>query len=102
VTFSEKVLRIVSKIPRGQVFTYGELATRAGNPRAARAAGKILNANKNPEKIPCYRVVRKDGSTGGYSRGLKRKIELLKADGIKLVKLKGKWRIDKCHGSVQI
>ena len=93
MTFSQKVLETVSKIPRGSVMTCGELASKAGNPRAARATGQILNANKNPGKIPCYRVVRKDGSIGGYSRGLKRKIALLKADGIKLKNRGGQWII---------
>lgn len=81
MTFREKVLNIVSKIGIGEVLTYGEVARRAGNPRAARAVGMILNKNYNPA-IPCHRVIRSDGVPGGYNRGAQRKIELLKKEGI--------------------
>ena len=94
-SFADRVLETVAEIPRGKILTYGEVARRSGKPNAARAVGRILNANKNPGKIPCYRVVRKDGSPGGYSQGLKRKIKLLKSDGIKIAKKGGEWKIAK-------
>lgn len=78
--FKEKVLKIVSKIPTGKVLTYKEVARGAGRPRAYRAVGNILNKNRN-SKIPCHRVVRSDGKIGGYNRGHKRKIQLLKKEG---------------------
>lgn len=78
--FREKVLETVKKIPRGEVLTYREVALRAGNPRAYRAVGNILNKNYDPE-IPCHRVVRTDGKIGGYNRGTTKKIKLLKAEG---------------------
>lgn len=78
-SFQEKILSVVRRIPKGNVLTYGEVARRAGNPRAARAVGNILNKNYNP-KIPCYRVIRSDGKPGGYNRGSDRKKELLERE----------------------
>jgi len=66
--FSEKVYAVVSKIPSGKTLTYKEVARRAGSPHAYRAVGNILNKNYDP-KIPCHRVIRSDGSLGGYNRG---------------------------------
>lgn len=79
-SFKEKVLEVVKKIPKGKVLSYKEVARRAGSPKAWRAVGNVLNKNKNPE-IPCHRVIRSDGSIGGYNRGIKRKKELLKHEG---------------------
>lgn len=79
-SFKEKVLAVVAKIAIGKVMTYKQVATRAGNSKAARAVGMILSRNYNPE-IPCHRVVRSDGNTGGYNRGIKNKISKLKAEG---------------------
>lgn len=67
-TFRDKVRFIVSKIKRGETRTYGEVALRAGNKGAARAVGAIMRANRSPD-VPCHRVVRSDGTLGGYSRG---------------------------------
>lgn len=85
--FQQKVLEIIRKIPRGKVLTYKKVAQKAKNPRAYRAVGNILNKNKNP-KIPCHRVVRSDGEAGGYRKGTKNKIEMLKREGIKIYKSK--------------
>ncbi|OGY47392.1 MAG: 6-O-methylguanine DNA methyltransferase [Candidatus Buchananbacteria bacterium RIFCSPHIGHO2_02_FULL_45_11b] len=79
-TFAEKVYHVVKKIPKGKTLTYSQVAKRAGRPGAFRAAGNILNKNFNP-KIPCHRVIRQDGQTGGYNRGAKNKIKLLLAEG---------------------
>jgi len=81
--FRERVLRAVSKIPKGSVLTYKEVARRVGSPLAARAVGNILNKNYNPE-IPCHRVVRSGGTLGGYNRGARNKTKILKREGIKL------------------
>lgn len=68
---------MVRKIPRGKTMTYKEVATKAGNPRAARAVGTFMSHNYDP-KIPCHRVVRSDGKIGNYNRGgPSRKMELL-------------------------
>jgi len=79
-TFTEKVYDVVAKIPRGKTMTYGEVACRAGNPRAARAVGNIMHNNSDTERVPCHRVVRSDG-IGGYVRGVTKKIELLRREG---------------------
>ncbi len=77
--FKNNVLIIVKQIPKGKVLTYREVAKLAGNPKAYRAVGNILNKNFNP-KIPCHRVIRSDGKTGGYNRGSNLKIQLLKKE----------------------
>lgn len=79
-SFQEKVYAVVKKIPKGQVLTYKEVAKKIGNPKAFRAVGNILNKNFDPQ-VPCHRVIRSDGKLGGYNRGDKRKIELLKKEG---------------------
>ncbi len=78
-TFKEKVLEAVKSIPPGSVLSYKEVAAKAGNKKAFRAVGSILNKNYDLE-IPCHRVIRSDGKTGGYNRGAKKKIELLKKE----------------------
>ena len=78
--FSDKVYEVVSKIPKGQTLNYKQVAELAGSPRAFRAVGNILNKNYN-SAIPCHRVVRSDGKTGGYNRGALNKIKLLKKEG---------------------
>lgn len=77
--FRNKVLAIVTKIPKGKVLTYAQVAKQAGNPKAYRAVGNILNKNMDPN-IPCHRVIRSDGQTGGYNRGAAQKIKLLKEE----------------------
>lgn len=80
--FKERVLEIVSKIPKGKTLSYKEVAMLAGNPKAYRAVGNVLNKNFN-KKIPCHRVICSDGKVGGYNRGRKRKQLLLKKEKIK-------------------
>jgi methylated-DNA-[protein]-cysteine S-methyltransferase len=81
MTFKQKVLTIVSEIPKGSVMTYKEVAIKAGSPGAARAVGAIMKQNYLPE-VPCHRVVRSDGVIGDYNRGGKNaKIALLKKEG---------------------
>ena len=80
-SFRDKVRAIVAKIPKGKSMTYKEVATKAGNPKAARAVGAIMRSNFNRD-IPCHRVVRSNGSLGSYNRGgTLRKRELLKREG---------------------
>ena len=78
-SFKEKVFDIIKKIPEGKTLTYAEVAKKAGNAKAYRAVGNILNKNYNP-LIPCHRVIRLDGSLGGYNRGSDKKKELLKKE----------------------
>ena len=78
-SFREKVLKVVSKIPRGKVSTYKEVASKAGRHNAYRAVGNILNKNYD-SGIPCHRVIRSDGKIGGYNRGEKKKKLLLRQE----------------------
>ena len=82
-TFKEKVLKIVSGIPKGKVLSYKEVARKAGNPKAYRAVGNILSKNYN-QRIPCHRVIRSNGKPGGYNRGVKNKIRALKKEMVAL------------------
>ena len=77
--FREKVLAVVARIPKGEVLTYQAVARRAGQPKAYRAVGNILNKNFN-KNIPCHRVIRGDGSLGGYNRGSRKKAFLLRKE----------------------
>jgi len=81
ISFQEKVYRTVRKIPKGKVLTYKEVAKLAGNPRACRAVGNILNKNRDP-KIPCHRVIRNNGKVGGYKDGPQKKFYSLKKEGV--------------------
>lgn len=85
LTFSEKVYKVVSRIPRGKVLTYAQVAQRAGNKKAYRAVGNIMNRNPySKEKVPCHRVVRSDGTIGGYNKGAALKKKLLEKEGVSL------------------
>ncbi len=80
LTFTEKVYKIVSKIPRGKVLTYKEVARLAGQPKAYRAVGNILNKNYDPA-VFCHRVIRSDGKVGGYNGGAVKKAAILLKEG---------------------
>lgn len=80
MTFREKVLRVVSKIPEGKTLSYKQVAQLTGSPRAYRAVGNIMNKNDNPN-VPCHRVIKSDGTVGGYAHGTNRKKEILKKEG---------------------
>ena len=75
--FSRDILERLAKVPYGEVTTYKSLAVEAGNPRAARAVGTIMNRNPIPIVLPCHRVVGSNGSLVGYGGGLERKRLLL-------------------------
>jgi methylated-DNA-[protein]-cysteine S-methyltransferase len=77
--FQEKVYKIVRKIKKGKTLTYGEIAKKLKT--SPRAVGQALKANKN-KKVPCHRVICSDGKLGGYNKGIKKKIKLLKAEGV--------------------
>jgi O-6-methylguanine DNA methyltransferase len=79
-TFADKVRDVVRKIPKGKVLTYKEVARKAGSEKAVRAVGNILSKNFDPN-IPCHRIIRSDGGMGGYNRGVKNKITILKKEG---------------------
>lgn len=80
-SFRCNVLEAISKVPYGEAITYGEVAARAGSPRAQRAAGNALGSNPIPVVIPCHRVVRAGGAVGGYGGGPEMKRYLLRHEG---------------------
>ena len=84
--FQVKVWSYLRKIPRGSVKTYSQVAKDIGKPLAIRAVANAIGKNPYAPKIPCHRVIRSDGSLGGYSGkgGVKTKRFLLKKEGIKL------------------
>ena len=84
--FQLKVWSYLMKIPRGKVKTYSQVAKAIGKPLAMRAVANAIGKNPYPRKIPCHRVIRSDGSLGGYSGegGIKTKRFLLKKEGISL------------------
>ena len=82
-SFQKRVYEVVRKIPKGKVMTYKTVAKLAGFPRAWQAVGNVLSKNRDL-KIPCHRVIISDGKLGGYNRGVKKKRELLKKEGVRI------------------
>lgn len=82
--FQRKVLGVVRRIPWGELRSYGEIASTIGQPQAARAVGGALGSNRILLIIPCHRVIRRDGSPGGFGSGLNWKHRLLELEGITL------------------
>ena len=87
--FQIKVWKAISKIPRDQVRTYKELAKLIKKPKASRAVANACGKNPYPIKIPCHRVIRSDGSLGGYSGrgGISAKKDILKKEGYNFGKI---------------
>ena len=83
----ERIYSVVKRIPQGKVATYGQVALVAGNPRWARVVGYALHSNPDPEHIPCYRVVNRDGrvSPAFVFGGQNVQIAMLKADGVRFL-----------------
>ena len=84
--FQLKVWGYLKKIPKGKVKTYRYVAKAIGKPRAFRAVANAIGKNPYPPKIPCHRVIRSDGSLGGYSGkgGIKKKKRLLEIEKVYL------------------
>ncbi len=81
--FQRRVLEEVTAIPYGETASYGEIARRAGNPRAARAVGAVMRSNPLPIIVPCHRVIGHDGSLVGFGGGLELKAALLRSEGVR-------------------
>ena len=82
--FQLKVWNYLRKIPKGEVKTYQEVAKGIGKPMAFRAVANAVGKNPYPLKIPCHRVIRSDGSLGGYSGkgGIQQKRKLLRSENV--------------------
>lgn len=82
--FADKVYGLVKKIPKGKITTYKIIGQKLGRQgQVYRAVGRALNENKSKD-VPCHRVICSDGSIGGYNRGVKNKIKLLRKENIKI------------------
>ena len=81
--FRGRVLAAVRQVPAGRVATYGDIAERAGRPRAARAVGNIMKGCSDPG-TPCHRVIGAGGALGGYGGNLQLKRELLRREGLEV------------------
>ncbi len=79
-SFADIVRNAVRQIPKGETRSYAAVAKAVGHPRAARAVGTVMKNNYDPT-VPCHRVIRADGTLGGYNRGRKHKRELLEKEG---------------------
>jgi len=78
--FQRRVWRQLQQVPFGETITYDELAHRAGSPGASRAAGQANGSNPVAIVVPCHRVIRASGETGGYAGGRDRKRRLLELE----------------------
>lgn len=83
MNFKEKVFKATKKIPKGKIATYKIIARKAGNSKAFRAVGNALNTNMS-KAVPCHRVIKSDGSLGGYRQGVDRKKNRLIKEGIEI------------------
>jgi len=79
-SFQQAVWRALQRIPAGETRTYSDIAKAVGHPKAVRAAGTANGQNRVSVLIPCHRVIRTDGTLGGYAYGLERKAELLRRE----------------------
>ena len=82
--FTREVLTATANVPYGRLDTYRGIAARIGKPGATRAVGNALNRNPIPVVVPCHRIIRSDGSAGGYGGGLDIKFRLLAHEGVML------------------
>ena len=79
--FQERVWQELRRIPMGETRSYADIANAIGDPKATRAVGTANGQNPVAVLVPCHRVIRSDGSLGGYAGGLDRKRKLLAAEG---------------------
>lgn len=82
-SFYERCYDVLRKVPRGKVTTYREIAKKL-NSKAFRAVGSAMNKNPYAPEVPCHRVVNSEGFVGGFAHGKKKKIKILKEEGIEI------------------
>lgn len=82
--FTPTVRAVVASIPKGKVATYGQVASLAGHPGAARAVGMVMRTNKDTKAVPCHRVVGSTGALTGYAYGdgISSKKRMLEKEGV--------------------
>jgi len=82
-SFSEKCYELLKKVPKGKVTTYKAIARKLKT-RAYRAVGNAMNKNPYAPKIPCHRCINSNGEIGGFASGTKKKVKMLKKEGIEI------------------
>jgi methylated-DNA-[protein]-cysteine S-methyltransferase len=87
--FDEKVWKLMEKIPKGRVTTYGLVAKKL-NTKAYRAVGNACRRNPYAPRVPCHRVVRSDGTVGGFGgktsgKNVKKKIQMLRKEHVEII-----------------
>ncbi len=82
MTFSQKVWAMTTRIPKGKVVTYGDIAHALDNPNGARAVGMAMHNNPYAPDVPCHRVVGSCGHITGFASGLENKRKLLASEGV--------------------
>lgn len=83
--FASRVYELTAMIPEGKVSTYGQIADLLGLKKGARAVGQALHRNPFAPRVPCHRVVRSDGTIGGFALGSAQKIKLLNNEGVEII-----------------
>ncbi len=83
-SFNERCYEVLKKVPKGKVTTYKEIAKRLKS-KGYRAVGNAMNKNPYAPRVPCHRVVCSDGKVGGFAHGTKKKIEMLRKEGVGIV-----------------
>ena len=81
--FNKRCYQKLALIPKGMISTYAEIA-KSLDSNAYRAVGNAMAKNPNPIAVPCHRIIKSDGTLGGYALGVSKKIQLLKKEGIKI------------------
>lgn len=82
-SFNKKCYDILKKVPKGKVTTYKSISEKLKT-KAYRSVGNAMNRNPYAPKIPCHRVINSNGRIGGFNKGIKNKIKLLKKEGIEI------------------
>jgi len=80
-SFNERCYAVLKKVPRGKVTTYKAIA-EALNTKAYRAVGNAMNKNPYAPRVPCHRVIKSSGDIGGFAKGKKKKIQMLRKEGV--------------------
>ncbi len=84
-SFNERCYSVLKKVPKGKVTTYKEIAKALGT-KAYRAVGNAMNKNPYAPKVPCHRVVKSNGKVEGFASGTKKKIQMLRKEGVEIKK----------------
>ena len=90
MTFYQEIYELLKTIPKGKVTTYGDIAMALGRPRSSRVVGDALHVNPDPQNIPCYKVVNREGRLASSFAfgGDEAQKALLEREGIEVVDLK--------------